>query len=76
MDVHLAQGVLVYAGLYINLLLIIVSFLTGKFIYLFFIILTIALIVYMNYLIIEKNSHIKYIGEWVEQLFKKYISNI
>ena len=70
MDTHLAQGVLFYTGIYINTILVIVSFLTGRFIFIFFIVLTLALIFFMNYLVIENNSHIKQMGEWVEQIFK------
>lgn len=70
METHLAQGVLFYAGIYINTILVIVSFLTGRFIFLFFMVLTLALIFYMNYLVIDQNSHIKNMGEWVEQIFK------
>lgn len=73
MDAHLSQGVLFYSGLYINILLIIVAFLTGRLIFLFFIVLTLGLIFYMNYLVIENNKHIKHIGEWVEHIFKSYI---
>lgn len=75
MDTHLAQGVLFYSGTYVTVLLIIVSFLTGKLIYIFFIILTLGLIFYINYLIIENNLHLKNVGQWVEQIIKTYITH-
>lgn len=74
MDTQLAQGVLFYCGTYITVLLIMVSFLTGKLMYLFFIVLTLGLIFYVNYLIIENNSHLKNVGKWVEEMIKTYIT--
>lgn len=76
MDTHLAQGVLFYSGTYVTVMLLMVSFLTGKLIYIFFIILTLGLIFYVNYLIIENNSHLKDVGKWVEQMIKTYITRI
>lgn len=75
MDTHLAQGVLFYSGTYVTVLLIIVSFLTGKLMYIFFIILTLGLIFYINYLIIENNIHLKNVGQWIEQMIKTYITH-
>lgn len=74
MDTQLAQGVLFYSGTYVTVMLIMVSFLTGKLIYIFFIVLTIGLICYVNYLIIENNSHLKNVGKWVEEMIKTYIT--
>lgn len=74
MDTHLAQGTLFYSGIYISTILIIVAFLTGRLIYIFFIALTLALMVYMNYLICEDSSHLTNVGEWVEKLIKTYIT--
>lgn len=74
METQLAQGVLFYSGTYITALLIMISFLTGKLIYIFFIVLTIGLIFYVNYLIIENNSHLKNVGKWAEDMIKTYIT--
>lgn len=74
MDTQLAQGVLFYCGTYVTTILIMVSFLTGKLMYIFFIVLTLGLIFYVNYLIIENNSHLKNVGKWVEEMIKTYIT--
>lgn len=74
MDTQLAQGVLFYCGTYVTAILIMVSFLTGKLMYIFFIVLTLGLIFYVNYLIIENNSHLKNVGKWVEEMIKTYIT--
>lgn len=71
MDSHLGQGVLFYAGIYINFMLVIIAFLTGRFVFLFFIVLTAGLILYMNYLVIENNSHLIRVGEYIEGIIKK-----
>lgn len=74
MDTQLAQGVLFYCGTYVTTILVMVSFLTGKLMYIFFIVLTLGLIFYVNYLIIENNSHLKNVGKWVEEMIKTYIT--
>lgn len=71
MDSHLGQGVLFYAGVYINIMLVIIAFLTGRFVFLFFIVLTAGLILYMNYLVIENNSHFIQVGKMIEETIKK-----
>lgn len=71
MESHLGQGVLFYAGVYINIMLVIIAFLTGRFVFLFFIVLTAGLILYMNYLVIENNSHLIHVGEIIEDTMKK-----
>lgn len=74
MDTQLAQGVLFYCGTYVTVMLIMVSFLTGKLMYIFFIVLTLGLLFYVNYLIIENNSHLQNVGKWVEEMIKTYIT--
>lgn len=73
MESYLGQGVLFYSGLYINIILIVIAFLTGRLVFVFFIVLTGGLILYMNYLIVDSNTHLVHIGENIEKWFKKYL---
>lgn len=72
MESYLGQGVLFYAGLYINIILVIIAFLTGRLVFLFFIVLTAGLILYMNYLVVENNAHLISAGEFIEGVVKKF----
>lgn len=72
MESHLGQGVLFYTGLYINIILVIIAFLTGRLVFLFFIVLTAGLILYMNYLVVENNTHLISMGKSIEGVVKRF----
>lgn len=74
---YLAQGILFYSTLYISSILTLITFLTGRWIFIFFILLSFGLLAYMSYLTVKESAHLQKIGKWTEDvivdLYKKII---
>ncbi|GBO33061.1 hypothetical protein AVEN_34100-1 [Araneus ventricosus] len=68
MEKKLAHGILFYATLYINGILLAIGTLTGRWIFLLLILLSSALAVYMSYLTVNENKHVEKMGEWFGSL--------
>lgn len=70
---HLLNGVLFYASLYVNTILLAVCTVTGQWIFLLFLLLTAGLTAYMMYIASHHVDHLKSVGQWAET---KIIENI
>lgn len=75
-DQHVVQGVLFYETIYINCLLCAVAVLTGRWIFLLFIILTLGLTAYMMYLVTHNNQHLKETGQWLEKTLAELVKQL
>lgn len=64
---YIAQGILVYSTLYVNTILFLITFLTGRWIFLFFILLTFGLVAYMSLLTAKESDHLMSVGKWAEE---------
>lgn len=64
---HIAQGILLCSTLYVSTILILITFLTGRWIFLFFVFLTFALVAYMSFLTVKDSDYLKRIGKWAEE---------
>lgn len=63
------HGILFYSTIYINCMLCLVAILTGRWIFLLLVVLTVGLTAYMMYLTTNNNEHLKSVGKWAEQMF-------
>lgn len=61
-----AHGVLFYASLYVNGILLITGITTGRWIFVLMILLTLALTAYLMYLISSNPGHLEKAGKWAE----------
>lgn len=68
------HGVLFYTTIYVNCILLAVAFLTGRWIFLLLIVLTVGLTAYMMYMTTHNDEHLKVVGKWVENLFSETIN--
>ena len=75
-DRSLAHGVLFYSSLYINCVLLSIGIMTGRWIFMFLILLTVGLTAYMMYVAAYNSDHLKNIGEWTEKTFSKYFEKV
>lgn len=64
---EIAHGVLFYASLYVNGILLITGISTGRWVFTLLILLTVALTAYMMFLIHSNADHLKAMGEWAEK---------
>lgn len=62
----LAHGVLFYSSMYINCILLAIGITTGRWIFMFLILLTVGLTAYMLYLTLHNSDHLQNIGSWAE----------
>lgn len=69
-----ADGLLFYASIYVNTILLFIAFITSRWIFLLFIVFTFALTVYLMYLSTEHLDHIKKTGEWAHENIQKIIA--
>lgn len=60
-------GILFYTSIYINIILLAVSAMTGRWIFILLIVLTLGLTAYMMLVLSQHSSHLEDIGNWVEQ---------
>lgn len=71
---HLVHGILFYATIYINCLLCLVAIITGRWIFLLLIVLTVGLTAYMMYLTTNDSAHLKSMGKWsAEKLSEMWV---
>lgn len=75
-DTQVVHGILFYTNIYINCILCAVTALTGRWIFLLLILLTLGLTAYMMYMITHNNQHLKVVGEWVENTFSGTITTV
>lgn len=73
---YIAQGILLYSTLYVSTILALITFLTGRWIFLFFIILTFALVAYLSYLTAHDSENLKMVGKWAEDTIGKFYTKI
>lgn len=73
---HVAHGVLFYASLYINGILLAVAAITGRWIFLLLILLTLGLTAYMMYVASSNTEFLQNTGEWAEKTFLKALEKI
>lgn len=71
-----ANGILFYSSIYIKGILLAISVLTGRYIFLLFILLTLGLTAYMMYIASHNTDHFKSIGQWAERTFLSYIKKL
>lgn len=69
----LLHGVLFYTTAYVNCLLCIVAIITGRWIFLLLMVLTIGLTAYMMYMTTYNSDHLKSVGKWAENMFSKML---
>ena len=72
----LAHGVLFYSSLYINCVLLGIGILTGRWIFMLLILLTVGLTAYMMYIATHNTDHLKNIGSWAENVFLNHIEKL
>lgn len=74
MSNYVVQGILFYSTIYISTILTVITFLTGRWIFIFFILLTFALAIYMGYLSTHNHDFIIKSGQWIDDTLLKYIN--
>lgn len=73
---EVVTGVLFYTTLYINCILCAVAALTGRWIFLLLIVLSLGLTAYMVYMVTHNDDHLKDMGKWVQATFSNTISKV
>lgn len=67
------HGVVFYSCLYVNGILLAISVVTGRMIFLLLIVLTMGLTAYMLYVASHNEEHLKKVGEWAEKIFASHL---
>lgn len=75
-DRSLAHGVLFYASLYANGILLTTGISTGRWIFVLLIVLTVGLTAYMMYVISSYAEHLKAVGDWAETAFSAHLEKV
>lgn len=70
-NLSMEQGILFYATLYITSILIAVFITTGRFVFLFIVLITIGLTLFMKHAMINYADHLSKVGTWSENIVKK-----
>lgn len=73
---EVVTGVLFYTTLYINCILCAVAALTGRWIFLLLIVLSLGLTAYMVYLVTHNDQHLKEMGQWVGATFSDTVAKV
>jgi len=73
---YLAQGILLYSTLYISSILTLITLLTGRWVFIFFILLSFGLLAYMSYLTAKDSAHLQNVGKWAEEVFANLYEKI
>lgn len=73
---YIAQGILFYSSIYVSSILVSITLLTGRWVFLFFILLNLALVAYMSYLTAQDSEHLKTIGKWAEDFIASTYNSI
>lgn len=72
----IAHGVLFYASLYVNGVLIVAGMSTGRWIFVLLILLTVSLTAYLMYVITSNAEHLKAVGMWAETTFSAHLEKL
>lgn len=72
----IANGVLFYACLYVNGILITAGISTGRWIFMLLILLTLSLTVYLMTVIASNPDHLKVVGDWAEMTLYKQLEKL
>lgn len=72
----LAHGILFYSGSYVNGVLLTIGMITGRWIFVLLILLTLGLTAYMMYVITHNVDHLKKVGSWAETTFFKQLEKV
>lgn len=75
-DQSLVHGVLFYTSVYINCILCSVAILTGRWVFMLLVVLSIGLTAYMMYMTTHNSEHLKMMGKWMEDTFTKTMERI
>lgn len=73
---YLLNGVLFYASIYINSILLAVCTVTGRWIFLLFLLLTTGLTAYMMYIASHHVDHLKSVGKWAETTITETLGKV
>lgn len=72
----LAHGVLFYASLYVNGILLITGISTGRWVFMLLILLTVGLTAYLMYIMSSHEEHLKTVGDWAEVTFANHMEKL
>lgn len=75
-DRSVVHGVLFYTTVYINCILCAIAVLTGRWIFLLLIVLTIGLTAYMLYMTTNNSEHLESVGKWMEKAFHNIMDQV
>lgn len=75
-NLRLEQGILFYATLYITSVLIAIFITTGRFVFLFIVLLTMGLTLLMKHAMVNYANHLSTVGAWSENILKKIYDKI
>lgn len=73
---HVAEGIMAYASIYVVILLLAVTATTGRFVFLFFILLTIGLAAYVVHQVTVNPNHFARVGKYVESKISNSIEKL
>lgn len=73
---EVAHGVLFYASLYTNGVLLLIGASTGRFIFVLLILLTIGLTAYLMFLLSHNADHLARVGTWAEKTFASQLEKL
>ncbi|GFS69067.1 hypothetical protein TNCV_4570521 [Trichonephila clavipes] len=73
---HVVNGVLLYTTIYVNCILCAVAAMTGRWIFLLLIVLTMGLTAYMMYMTTHNDDHLKSVSKWAEDNFTKLMAKV
>lgn len=75
-NLSLEQGILFYATLYITSVLISIFVTTGRFVFLFIVLLTMGLTLFMKHAMVHYANHLSSVGAWSENIMKKIYDKV
>lgn len=75
-DHYISQGILLYSTAYVSTILTLITFLTGRWIFIFFIFLSFALVAYLSYLTAHDSENLKTVGKWAEDTLSTLYSKV
>lgn len=75
-NLSMEQGILFYATLYITSILIAVFITTGRFVFLFIVLMTMGLALFMKHAMVNYADHLSKVGTWSENIVKKIYDKV
>lgn len=73
---YLSQGILCFSTLYISIILITVTLITKRWIFLFILLLTLALSSYLCYLAAKDDDFLQNVGKWFSEKLEKAVKSL